>query len=225
MSSFAADLKYAESMLSAVFSPSLSTAFTAFIEEQEYDDADSILSDLEDESDSNLLHEVNLSNPPQIRLFTVILTVIFKEHDHSLHIALCPDLSPFGRSDAEIQRKRIEDLSVIEFTRLIAIELRALHVVRFDVNSLFIALRVDKYDGHRFVSSLNAPRQQLLFAKLIAKCTVPMGRAKAVHKAIRNRVESQKMECSNSMSGTIGHSAISPVHDPINPFLVFPVFK
>ena len=209
MSSFNSDLKYAASIISSVFSPSLSTAFTTFIEEQEYESAECILSELDDVSDSNMFEDLELSDSAQIGLFGVILRLILKEHDHSLHIALCPDHSTSALSDAEIEGKRIETLSVIEFTRTIAIELNAVRVIGFNVNALFMTLHSEQYDGGHFVSTMNAPRHQIHFAKMISKCTVPMGRAKAVYKAIRGRAQRQQQF--ESISSTLPHSVISPL--------------
>ena len=229
MSSFDTDLEYAQPILSSVFSPSLSTALLAFVEEQEYDDAESILSDLEDATDSNMLEELHLTDPLQIHLFTAIVTTIFAEHDHTVHLALCLE-TDFALS---IDEKRVDGLTVPELTRLIATELNTLRVAAYDVNALFLSLHSNGVDGAHFVSALNAPRHQLRFAKMLSKCAVPMGKAKAIYKAIRIRIESQQQfePSVSSTAPTSAHSVISPFPGPmvgskcLNSYFDFPRFQ
>lgn len=78
---FELDLKHAKSVLTELFSAELSKEFDTLIYEGQYD-KDTIVDDIEDENDSNIIDGLQIKDEAQLKLFCNVIIQIFKYHDH-----------------------------------------------------------------------------------------------------------------------------------------------
>ena len=103
MSQFEDYLQAAKSAITHLFSPLLALEFEHVIDEGEYDE-ETLVDDIEDEDDSNIVDGLHFINESQLKLFQTLIIQIFKHHNHDLttfklHILLTTILCVQGYPD------------------------------------------------------------------------------------------------------------------------------
>ena len=94
MTQFEEDLAAAKFAISQIFSSRLALEFMYVIEEGEYDE-NTLIDDIQDENDSNIIDGLININTKQLEIFPQLIIEIFKHHNHdisSLKFCISPHL-------------------------------------------------------------------------------------------------------------------------------------
>eukprot|EP01084_Bolivina_argentea_P035797 66305_1 len=185
MEQFSEDLNFAKSALSQLFSLELSDKFENFVNEGEFY-GEEIIDDIKDEDDSNIIEGLEINNSKQLKLFSDLIIQIFKDHNYNINKYIH---NTNNNTNNNINDKYIKDMNVNEFTELIHCESLKIKINKIDKNTLQSILTNDNYNGHKFHSTVNQPKHQLKFAKLLKQSNISLGKGKEIWKRIKQRSE------------------------------------
>jgi len=216
---FEEELELIQDALNHEFSIAVGNQFIATVEEEEFD-RDGIVDDIKDglsgdDSDSNLLTELNFTDPEQRLLFCALILNILNvkmeqqcnaagegegddvttptcDYDYSEMRAQTPAAILGAAHNVSLEEKDVMEMDAVELSKLAVSHLQQLKVPEVDQSLLVDMLSRRGYTGHQFSCLLTERRSELNFCKLLKKCNVPMGKAKEVFKTIKIRVQMEQ---------------------------------